>query len=115
MTAPPPQPTRLEAAQSWLTRAVFGQLGRTWRRASLTMLALLVGFWLGQNLTSVMRLWAHGSRPAVVLGLLLLLELVVRLRSRLLRGEAGLAWIVGDNLRIGLTYAVVLEAFKLGS
>jgi hypothetical protein len=27
----------------------------------------------------------------------------------------GLGWIVADNLRLGLVYAVVLEAFKLGS
>jgi len=26
-----------------------------------------------------------------------------------------LGWLVLDNLRIGLVYAVVLEAFKLGS
>jgi hypothetical protein len=40
---------------------------------------------------------------------------VVRLRSRLVADDPSLAWIVVDNLRIGLVYAVVLEAFKLGS
>jgi hypothetical protein len=39
----------------------------------------------------------------------------VRLRSRLVRSEPGLGWLMADNLRIGLVYAVVLEAFKLGS
>jgi hypothetical protein len=46
---------------------------------------------------------------------LLVIEAVVRLRSRLVEDDPSLAWIVADNLRIGLVYAVVLEAFKLGS
>ena len=56
-----------------------------------------------------------GHRPVVVLIWLLVIEVVVRLRSRLVEDDPSLAWIVVDNLRIGLVYAVVLEAFKLGS
>jgi hypothetical protein len=44
-----------------------------------------------------------------------LLEMVVRLRTRIVQGRPPLGWLVLDNLRIGLVYAVVLEAFKLGS
>ena len=40
---------------------------------------------------------------------------IVRLRGRLVSQTPGLAWVITDNLRIGLVYAVVLEAFKLGS
>jgi len=43
------------------------------------------------------------------------LELVVRLRSRFVGDRPGLGWVIADNLRLGLVYAVVLEAFKLGS
>ena len=57
----------------------------------------------------------HGHRPVVVLIWLLVIEVVVRLRSRLVEDDPSLAWIVVDNLRIGLVYAVLLEAFKLGS
>jgi hypothetical protein len=31
------------------------------------------------------------------------------------RGTPTLAWMLVDNLRIGLVYAVVLDAFKLGT
>jgi hypothetical protein len=41
--------------------------------------------------------------------------MVVRLRTRIVQGRPPLGWLVLDNLRIGLVYAVVLEAFKLGS
>ena len=45
----------------------------------------------------------------------MLLELIVRLRGRLVSQTPSLAWVITDNLRLGLVYAVVLEAFKLGS
>jgi hypothetical protein len=114
MTRLPVQATRFERLQRRLVGALFGGLRGSWRRRSLGLLALLLGFFSGQNLTAY---WYQqiGERPLVVLVLLLVLELVVRLRSRLVRSEPGLGWLMADNLRIGLVYAVVLEAFKLGS
>jgi hypothetical protein len=50
-----------------------------------------------------------------VLLMVLLVELVVRLRGRLAAPQPGLGWVIVDNLRIGMVYAVVLEAFKLGT
>lgn len=94
---------------------VFGLVRGNWRHRSAVLLALLVGFYLGGNLTSLLLVSFPGGRPALVLALVLLLELVVRLRGRLLLGDPGLGWRVADNLRIGLVYSVVLEAFKLGT
>ena len=51
----------------------------------------------------------------VVLSVVLLLELVVRIRTRVVQGRPPLGWLVLDNLRVGVVYAIVLEAFKLGS
>ena len=46
----------------------------------------------------------------------MLIELVVRLRTRLVSDQRlPLAWLMLDNLRIGFVFALVLEAFKLGS
>ena len=114
MTPPPLQATRFERLLRQLLDGLFGGLRGSWRRRSLAMLALLVGFYLGQNLTS---LWLTqiGKRPVAVLGLVLLIELVVRLRSRWVTRTVPLPWLVVDNLRIGVVYAVVLEGFKLGS
>jgi len=42
-------------------------------------------------------------------------ELMVRLRTRAITDVPSLAWVVVDNLRIGVVFALVLEAFKLGS
>ena len=46
---------------------------------------------------------------------LVLVELLIRLRSRVVRDPLPLIWQIVDNLRIGLVYAFVLEAFKVGS
>lgn len=46
---------------------------------------------------------------------LLLIELVVRVRTRLVADRPPLPWLLLDNARIGLVYGLVLEAFKLGS
>ena len=40
---------------------------------------------------------------------------MVRLRTRLVAERPALAWLLLDNLRLGLVYGLVLEAFKLGS
>jgi hypothetical protein len=86
-----------------------------WGHRSAVLLALLMGFYLGGNLTSFVLMLFPGGRPLMVLSLVVLLELVVRLRGRWLQGEPGPAWLIADNLRIGFVYSIVLEAFKLGT
>ncbi len=114
MTPPKLQSTRFELLLGQLVRSLVGNWRGNWRRRSLGLLALLVGLYAGSNLTAYY-LQMIGHRPVVVLIWLLVIEIVVCLRSRLVEEDPSLAWIVADNLRIGLVYAVVLEAFKLGS
>ncbi|MFM7652830.1 MAG: DUF565 domain-containing protein [Vulcanococcus sp.] len=114
MTPPPFQATRYERLQQRLGDQLLGIFRGSWRRRSLAALALLGGFYGGQNITT---LWLEriGLRPPVVLAMVLLIELVVRLRTRLVGERLSLGWLMLDNLRIGVMYALVLEAFKLGS
>lgn len=114
MTRPPFQATRFERVQRQLADLLVGGLRGSWRRSSLVLLALLVGFYGAQNLTA---LWLErvGLRPVVALVVLLLIELVVRVRTRLVADRPPLPWLLLDNARIGLVYGLVLEAFKLGS
>jgi hypothetical protein len=86
----------------------------SWRRRSLALLSLLLGIYSGNNLTAVLLYWIR-PRPLVVLLVVVVIELIVRVRSHWLKGEPSLGWVICDNLRLGLVYAVVLEAFKLGS
>ena len=109
------QRTRFQGFSERLAAVVLGNWRGNWRHRSAVLLALLVGFYLGSNLTAYLLIIFPGGRPALVLALVVLLELIVRLRGRLVSHTPGLGWVISDNLRLGLVYAVVLEAFKLGS
>jgi hypothetical protein len=111
----PIQSTRFQRLSERVTAVVLGNWRGNWRHRSAVLLALLVGFYAGSNLTAYFVIVFPGGRPALVLALVVLLELIVRLRGRLVSQIPGLAWVITDNLRLGLVYAVVLEAFKLGS
>jgi hypothetical protein len=111
----PMQQTRLEQLQQRWGSLVKAQIGDRWATASAASLALLAGVFMGQNLSSILLWKVSGGRPMVVLGLVLSHELLVRLRSRTVTDVPSLAWVLLDNLRIGLVFALVLEAFKLGS
>jgi hypothetical protein len=115
MTRRPLQRTRYQGLTASWSRRVLGQLRNSWRAGSLALLALLVGFFMGQNVTSLLMPSVPGGRPAMVFLVVLTFEVIVRLRSRLVGDEPSLGWVVTDNLRIGLMLAVVLEAFKLGT
>ena len=115
MSRLPIQSTRFQRFSERLTAVVLGNWRGNWRHRSAVLLALLVGFYAGSNLTAYLLIILPGGRPALVLALVVLLELIVRLRGRLVSQTPGLAWVITDNLRLGLVYAVVLEAFKLGS
>lgn len=115
MTRLPVQRTRFQGLTSRLGDRLAAQLRRSWAAGSLAVLALLAGAFAGQNLTSLLLYAAPGGRPVVVLGLLLGIEILVRLRTRLVGDPPSLVWVVLDNLRIGTTYAIVLEAFKIGT
>lgn len=115
MSRLPVQRTRWQGLLNRLGGGLLGQLRRSWRTASFSILALLLGYYLGQNITTLLLARVPFGRPLVVLLTVLAIELLVRLRSRLVGPEPSLGWVILDNLRIGLIYAVVYEAFKLGT
>ncbi|MBL6801077.1 MAG: DUF565 domain-containing protein [Synechococcus sp. BS307-5m-G37] len=94
-----------------LSQALVGP----WRRRSVGLLALLFGFIVGSNVTMYWFQKSGQERPIAVLMMVAVLEVLVRLRSRVRMEPWPLGWLALDNLRIGTVYAVVFEAFKLGS
>jgi hypothetical protein len=87
----PLQQTRYNSMLVAFGAGVRAAVGDSWRVFSLQLLALLVGVYLGSNLTSYVLLRIPGGRPSA------------------------LPWVICDNLRISAVYAVVLEAFKVGT
>ena len=111
----PLQQTRFNRLQGALADGISPWLVGSWRSRSLQLLALLLGGYLGANLTAYVNDRIPGGRPMAVLAMVLVVELLIRLRSRLVQGRPPLGWVLCDNLRMGMVYSVVLEAFKLGT
>ena len=108
------QETRLDKLQRKISNFFADALVGPWKRRSLGLISLLLGFYIGSNLT-VYYLQKIGQRPIVVLFMVIIIEVLVRFRTTVKNANWPLHWLVLDNLRIGAVYAVVLEAFKLGS
>ena len=64
MSPPPLQATRFDRLQRRVALQLLGGLRGHWRRRSLVVLALLLGFYAGQNVTALV-LHNLGSRPLV--------------------------------------------------
>ena len=95
---------------SYLSQAFVGP----WKIRSIGLLSLLVGFYLSSTLTSYF-LQISNQRILVVFCLFILIELSVRVRKPLYTKNKQIILLTLDNFRIGICYAIVLEAFKLGS
>ena len=108
------QRTRLCEVQARLGRSLAAGLGGPWWRRSLLIIALLSGFLIGNYVTVHMSA-GLGSRTHSALISLVVCEVLVFVRKRLVNSPVPLSWRLLDNLRIGFVYAVVLEAFKVGS
>ena len=85
-----------------------------WRSRSVGLLSVLIGYYVASTITAY---YLEELRQRVlVVGLLcVLLEIAIRYRRNLIRLNQFPLLLIVDNFRIGITYAIVLEAFKLGS
>lgn len=115
LEGPPRQQTRLQRVLDQLGRNLRAQIGTRWATASTALLALLGGIFLGENLSAILLWKLTGGRPILVLAMVVVYEVLVRLRTRAVSDVPPLGWVVIDNLRMGVVFALVLEAFKLGS
>ena len=108
------QQTRLSRVQTRFGRILEEGFAGPWWRRSLLIISLLGGFLLGGILTDHLAN-VVGFRTISALTTLVSCELLVLLRRRVVSSPMAFHWRLLDHLRIGLVYAVVLEAFKVGS
>ena len=109
------QNTRLNG----LVDAINGQLRRwffnPWRRLSVLTISLLFGFFLGTAVATTAGQSANWDVISAAI-LVVLSEVVNRIYHRRVRIIERSLWLEALNtLKIGLTYSLFLEAFKLGS
>ena len=85
-----------------------------WRKRSLGLISVLLGYVLTSTIAPYY-LEEYRQRIIVVAILCILLEIAIRYRKNLIKAKLFPLLLIVDNFRIGITYAIILEAFKLGS
>ena len=83
----------------------------TWSKRSLLLLSLLFGFYFTNSFLSFL---LDKSVNTIFLAIIILLIMELVIRSYLIPKLTILVMII-NNIRIGSTYALILEAYKLGS
>ncbi len=110
---PPPQRTRLQRSLGGAWPQLEQWASNPWRRLSLLLIVLLGAFVLGNAIGTL-----TGARafldPVAALLCVVLIELAIRLRGPLRRrpgDRLGLELV--DMTRMGFSYGLLLEGFKL--
>ncbi|BAZ67632.1 hypothetical protein NIES4106_23870 [Fischerella sp. NIES-4106] len=109
------QNTRLNNLFNAIARRLEQWILNPWRRISILIISFLFGFFLGNALATTAGQTAEWD--IVVAGTLVL---ATEIANRIFYNRSVLArqvfWVQAMNyLKIGLTYSLFLEAFKLGS
>ena len=107
------QSTRLQSNLGQANRRLERWAGNPWRRLSLRLIGLLIGFLLGTAITTVSGALGQID-PVAALLVVIGTEFTVRLRRQAQPGERSpVLFQILDMSRIGLLYGLFLEAFKL--
>ena len=108
------QNTRLNRLQRQIENNFTLVLSGPWRTRSLGFISLLLGFYFGSILTSYF-VNKSGQSGIIALIMVIFIECIIRFRDSIIKSKKSIFLLTVDNIRIGFVYAVVLEAFKLGS
>ena len=92
---------------------LFGFLSDTWRSKSISLISVLTGYFLFANF--VTKFISEGKHELMMVPIIIVfIEIIIRIKPAA-SSKFYYLWTVVDKLRIGAIYAVILEAFKLGS
>jgi len=107
------QKTKFSEINDQFTSLLFGFLSSSWKSKSINIISVLTGYFLFANF--VTKFITEGKNELIMVPIIILvIELIIRLRPNQNSTLFNL-WSILDKVRIGATYAVILEAFKLGS
>ena len=109
-----PQNTKFKFLQNQIGNYFLVSFRGPWKIRCLGIISILLGYYLSSNISSYF-INKQGERLGVLIIMLLIIELLIRIRPKRNVINLPIYWLMIDNFRIGSTYAIVLEAFKLGS
>ena len=107
------QNTKFSRINDQFNNLLFGFLSSSWKSKSINLLSVLIGYFLFANF--VTKFISEGRNELIMVPIIIfIIELIIRVKPS--RGSSLFyLWSIIDKIRIGATYAVILEAFKLGS
>ena len=92
---------------------IFGFITSTWKSKSISLISILTGYFLFANF--ITKFISEGKNELVIVPIIILfIEFIIRIKPTS-KSKSFKFWLVIDKVRIGSTYAVILEAFKIGS
>ena len=96
-----------------LNNILFGFLSDTWKSKSIGLISVLTGYFLFANF--ITKFISEGKNELIMVPIIIFfLEIIIRVKPSS-KSRFYNTWAVFDKLRIGAIYAIILEAFKLGS
>ena len=107
------QKTNFSRIAYQLNKLLFGFLSDTWKSKSIGLISVLTGYFLFANFLT--KFISEGKNELIMVPIIILLiEIIIRIKPSSNSKFYNL-WSIIDKLRIGAIYAIILEAFKLGS
>ena len=107
------QKTNFSRITYQLDNLFFGFLKDTWRSKSISLISVLTGYFLFANFLT--KFISEGKNELIMVPIIIVfIEIIVRIKPASSSKFYNL-WSVVDKIRIGAIYAIILEAFKLGS
>ena len=107
------QKTNFSRITYQLNNLFFGFLSNTWKTKSIGLISVLIGYFLFANFLT--KFISEGKNELIMVPIIIVfIEIIIRIKPTSSSRFYGL-WSVFDKFRIGAVYAIILEAFKLGS
>ena len=107
------QKTRFSILLEKFGDILFSFLNLSWKDKSINLISFLIGYFLFANF--ITKFITEGKNELVMVPIIIIIiELIIRSKPKT-NASIYYLWSVIDKLRIGATYALILEAFKLGS
>ena len=107
------QKTNFSIIIDYLNRILFGFISSSWKLKSINLISVLIGYFLFANF--ITKFISEGKNELLMVPIIIgISEFIIRIKPPL-NSRFFFYWSISDKLRIGSTYAVILEAFKLGS
>ena len=107
------QKTKFSIINDKFSKLLFGFLSSSWKSKSINLISVLTGYFLFANFAT--KFISEGQNELIMVPIIILIiEIIIRVRPSTSSGLFNF-WSIVDKVRVGATYAVILEAFKLGS